>query len=106
MNKAQITVISESTNEPFSTQPANQPNSNQLQTPISPTKDPTVKKPADQSINSISPLSQAHLSQSCLKVSVFYSDLSYTSIREDPAITFVTLIGTIGIFFSFTFVVL
>ena len=40
------------------------------------------------------------LMRSCLKTNVFYTDLTYTHIDEDAAITFDILIGTIGFVFK------
>ena len=42
--------------------------------------------------------SQDQLSQSCLKVSIFYSELSYTLIEEIPSNNILDLAGSIGIF--------
>lgn len=42
--------------------------------------------------------SQGQLSQSCLKVSIFYSELSYTLIEEIPSNKILDLAGSIGIF--------
>lgn len=42
-------------------------------------------------------LSQGDLSKACLKVSIFYHDLSYTFIEEQASVTIETLIGTIGL---------
>jgi hypothetical protein len=41
-------------------------------------------------------LTQDQLTQSCLKLNVFYADLSYTRIEEKASFTFDSLIGTIG----------
>lgn len=42
-------------------------------------------------------LTHSDLAKSCLKVSIFYHDLSYTFIEENASVTIDTLIGTIGI---------
>lgn len=67
-----------------------------IQSPTESTK--TEAQSSKNDTNKNKQPSQDQLSQSCLKVSIFYSELSYTLIEEIPSNDILDLAGSIGIF--------